>query len=504
MDDLKIISDTFSAEDKKEFGYFIQRQKVKKCRKDYELFQLLQQKKACKPQELIARLYPQTPNVMAYYALRKRLMRHLTDFIVLKRMTQDPTAGSTVMGWLSLARYLFEGRADRLAWNMLRKAEKLAAENEQFDLLNAVYNVSIEKADSEFADDLMTIIGKRDQNKGWAEKDEKANIANSIILNRLAAARTQGRDLQFHATIQEVLSAYELTEVVSQRPALFYRLMSIARSAVLARKDFQAFEPFIISQYQGMVQNHGFSRAHQHYHVSLLYMIAHGLYRNRKFRQSNEYLSKLYSALQGEARSCLDAFYARYIFLKAANDAFLGWADQSIALMEELITRQGSLLSQRDGLTARLGLSFLYFTRAAYGKANKLLLEIKQSHKSLEKIMGREWLLRKSLGEVIIQYEFGNLNLGLDKVKACRKNFASLLAQPGYKNVGAFLDLLEQFMQQPHAVTHKAFLQKVKESLDFVPQEREDLPSISFYAWLNAKMVNRPYYEVLQELAATK
>ena len=46
MDDLKITIDTFSAEDKKEFGYFIQRQKIKKGRKDFELFQLLQQKKS--------------------------------------------------------------------------------------------------------------------------------------------------------------------------------------------------------------------------------------------------------------------------------------------------------------------------------------------------------------------------------------------------------------------------------------------------------------------------
>jgi hypothetical protein len=504
MDDLKITIDTFSAEDKKEFGYFIQRQKLKKGRKDFELFQLLQQKKRHKPQDLIAALYPQAPNAVAYYALRKRLMQHLTDYIVLKRMAGDPTAGSTIMGWVSLARYLFEARADRLGWNMLRKAEKLAAENEQFDLCNTVYNVQIEKADNEFADELGEIIRKRDENKRCADEDERANIANSIILQRLAAARTQGRDLQFNATIVEVLKTYGLTQAVSQRPALFYRLMSIARSAVLAQKDFFSFAPFIISQYQLVSGKHGFSQAHQFYKVSLLYMIAHVLYRNRQFRLSNDYLAQLLAALQGQAKACSGAFYPKYIFLKTANDAFLGQVNQSIALMEHLLATQSGVLGQRDSLTARLGLSFLYFAREAYPKANKLLLQINPSHKWAEKIMGKEWVLRKCLGEIIIQYEFGNLDLALDKVKACHKIFAELLHQPVYNNVRAFLHLLEQLILHPHEVTHKAFLKKVEDTLHFISLEREDLQAISFYAWLKAKMVNRPYYEVLLELAGAK
>lgn len=457
MDDLKTTIATFSEEDKKEFSYFIQRQKKKKGRKDYELFQLLQQKKKYKPQELIAHLYPDEPNTTAYYALRKRLMQHLTDYIVLKRMAADPTAGSTIMGLLSLARYLFEVRADRLAWNMLRKAENLAAANEQFDLLNAIYNLQIEKADSEFADELTEIIRKRNENKLAADEDERANIASSIISQRLAGARAQGRDLQFDATIRDVLQTYRLTQAVSQRPVLLYKLMSIARSAVLAHKDFFSFEPYIIQQYQLAAANHGFSPAHQYYKISLLYMIAHVLYRNRKFSQSNQYLAELNAALQGEARSYSPALYPKYIFLKTANDAFLRNLPHSIQLLEDLLTTKVNLLTQRDMLTARLGLSFLYFAQEAYHQANNVLININHSDKWCEKIMGKEWVLKKNLGEILIQYEFGNLDLALAKVKAITRNFNPLLTQPIYKNVGAFLQLLEQLILQPDAATRKAF-----------------------------------------------
>ncbi len=503
MDDLKLTIDTFSEEDKQEFAHFLQRLKKKKDRKDYELYQLLQQKRKYKPQEIILRLYPDEPNASAYYALRKRLMQHLTHYILLKRLAQDPTTGTTIMGWLSLARYLFEVRADRLAWNILRKAENLATDNEQFDLLNAVYNLQIEKADSEYAPPLNDLIRKRNENKIAADEDERANIASSLIAQRLAKARAQGRDLQFDTTIREVLQTYDLTTPVSQRPALLYKLMSIARSAVLARKDFFSFEPYIIQQYEQAVAQGGFSPAHQYYRINLLYMIAHVLYRNRKFAQSNQYLAGLETALREEAKSYFSTLYPKYVFLKTANDAFLRNLPQSISLMEQLIHNQVNLLTPRDMLTARLGLSFLYFAQGAYQKANNILQYINHSDKWCERIMGKEWVLKKNLGEILIQYEFGNLDLALDKVKGIQRSFKALLAQPVYKNVAAFLQLLEQLIQQPDAATRKAFFRQVENTLEFLPIEKEDLQAMSYYAWLKSKMVSRPYYQVLLELAGS-
>ncbi|MGV3539974.1 MAG: hypothetical protein ACO1OQ_09195 [Rufibacter sp.] len=502
MDDHKTTIDTFTPDDVKEFSFFIQRQKKKKVRKDYELFKLLLQKKKHKPQELIDRLYPGEANSMAYYALRKRLMQHVTDFIVLKRMAEDPTAGSSVMGLLSLARYLFDNGADRLAWNMLRKAEKMAQQNEQFDLLNAVYYLQIEKADSLFADDLEEIIAKRNQNKLIADEDERANIASSLISQRLGKARQAGKFLDFETTIQEVLETYGLTGAVSRRPSLLYKLMQIARSAVLARKDFYSFEPYIIEQYQTVLNASGFSKAHQFHKISLLYMIAHVLYRNRKFKQSNQYLEEMQAALQGEGANCYAAFYPRYVFLKSANDAFLRNLSQAIHTMEDLVQTKANLLQPRDTLTARLGLSFLYFAQGAYQKANNALVYMNHSDKWCEKIMGREWVLKKKLGELIIQYEFGNLDLALGQIEQFERKNKDVLDQPMYQNAIAFLQLLKHLFLQPDQASRKAFLQQVESLLEFKPTEQEDLPSMSFYAWLKSKMVNRNYYDVLVELAA--
>ncbi|MFC6999813.1 hypothetical protein [Rufibacter roseus] len=503
MDDLKTTVETLSPEDVREFTYFIQRQKKKKVRKDYELFKLLLQKKRWKPQELMAQLYPEGESTVAYYALRKRLMQHLTDFIMLKRTTEDPTASSTVMGLLSLARYLFDAQAERLAWNMLRKAEKTAEQNEQYELLNTVYNLQIEKAGSAYSDDLDLIIQKRNENKAIADEDERANIASSIIQKRLEQARVDGRYLQFESTIQEVLSAYGLQNAISRRPSLLYKLMQIARSAVLARKDFYTFEPYIIEQYLAAANANGFSRANQYYKVHLLYMIAHVLYRNRKFQQSNHYLAQLQNALQNEAKSYYGAFYTKCIFLKSANDAFMRSLPEAIQALENLLQKKSNPLAPREFLTARLGLSFLYFAQGSFQKSNNTLLFINKSDKWCEKVMGKEWVLKKKLGELILQYEIGNPDVALEQIKLVKKNYQHLLEQPFYSNASGFLQLLEHLFLQPDVASRKIFLQQVEDLLQFKPTEQEDLPSMSYYAWLKSKMVNKSYYEVLLELAGS-
>lgn len=504
MDDLKITLDTLSEDEKQELAAFIQRQKKKKSRKDLALFQLLQQKKNYKPEQLIERLYPGEPNPVAYYALRKRLTRHLTDFIMLKRMEEDITAASSIMGQLSLARYLFDARVDRLAWAYLRKAEKLAAANEQYDLLNAIYNLQIERADSEFADKLDQIIRKRNQNKLAADEDERANIASSLINQRLQTVRRQGRDLNFDKIIQEVLQAYNVSEAVSKRPSLLYKLMTIARSAILARKDFLSFEPYIISQYQETEQKYGFIKAHQYYKLSLLYMIAHVLYRNKKFGESMRYLSLLQDGISKEATSHYALFYPRYTFLMVANLVFLRRNEEAIVLMENMLYKSPVALSTRDQLTAQMGLSFNYFALGSFSKANRVLLNIKRSDKWCESKMGREWVLKKNLGELILQYELGNEDLVLNKIRSFERTFRDLLQEPAYCNVKHYLLLIKHMVDQPATVESPAFFQQVEESLEFDSFENTDIQAMSFYAWLKAKMLGKPYYSVLLELAKSE
>ena len=504
MDDLRTTLATFAPDERKEFLQFLRRQgRKQKDRLDTRLCELLLHPRAYATAGLLARLYPDGPNPVAYYALRKRLLRSLTDFLLLRQRQQDPTATAAVRSLLILASYLFETGVPRLAWNTLRKAEKAGLENEQYEVLNTVYNLQITQAHHGCADELADIIRRRNLNKKAADEEERANIADSLIRQRLRQLRTKGRlGETFDVVLREVLCEYDLQEAFARRPALLYRLMSIARNAMLVRRDFASFAPFVRRCYHLMERRHGFAPAQRQYQLGLLHMIAHALYRSRRFAETMPYLEQMRELLAASPRTHHADMRARHTFLLAATYAFLRRNTESIQLLETVL--RDPKLPPAEEMTARLGLAFHYFAEGQFGKTNQVLISIGRSDHWCEQHMGLEWTLNKHLGEMLTQLEMGHSELALNRLRAIdrlvRERSAEGEAGP-YGYVLGYLARVREIIEDPAVAARPAFAERVRRMPASLPLEREDLQAISFYSWLHARMVGRPYYDVLLEVA---
>ncbi|MEL6675183.1 MAG: hypothetical protein AAFR61_23440 [Bacteroidota bacterium] len=504
MDKLRQILRTLSEDERKEFTYFIQRQRRKKQRKDLDLLGFLMEEPELSGDDILKALYPGKPNRVAYHALRKRLMHQLTEFILIKRMETDPSTGSTIMGMISMSHYLFSRQLGKLGWSFIRKAEKLAEEHEHYDLLNSIYNVQIEHADQEAADQLPLIIEKRNANKLLADEDERARIANSLINQKLTQVRLEGKDLNFHETIEEVLQEYDLSEAVHRRPRLLYNLVFITRSAALAGKDFYAFEPYIIGLYNRMTELDGFSKRHQGYKLRLLYMIAHVLYRNKKFQDSLSYLDTMEQEIEAFKKSHFTLHYPRFAMLKAGNLVFTGQASLATALLEDLLQNHRAALTAAQQFNLLFSLGFYYFLTKEYNKTVRCVIEMNHSDRWLEKKMGKEWIIRKILGEAILQIQINNPDLAKQRIRTLERQYKGLMARPEYKRVSVYLSFMKHLIQHPDAATRPGFYDEVRNSFNFLPMEQEDLQQVGFYAWLKSQMTGRDFYEVLLELAQRK
>jgi hypothetical protein len=517
MDDLRTTLLTLSTDDRRDFGLFIQRQRRKtNGRQDSRLYELLVQAKELNSSQLIQKLYPDEPNAVAYYALRKRLLRQLMDYLLLRQRQQDATAAASVRGQLTLAQYLFEAGIPRLAWNTLRKAEKLAHENEQYEPLNSVFNLQIQHADSPYAEPLTDILRRRHLNKKAADEEERANIADSLLRLRLREARVRGRAaVSFDAIMHEILAEYDLQEAFARSPSLLCRLMSIARSAMLVRRDFTSFAPFIERCYGLMERRHGFAPAQRGYQLKLLYMLAHALYRSRRFAESVAYLEKGRAILAAVSSRQLSEFNPRYTLLLAANYAFLRRNKESVSLLEKLLKTS---LAMAEELTTRFQLTFHYFAEGNFHKANQALISLGRTDHWLEQHLGLEWLFNRNLGEMLIQVELGNPDLALTRLRALdrsiREQFPAVPAAPDapeptealpeggpYRPVLVYLGFVREIIEDPATARRADFVARVAGIPSFLSSENEDLQAMSFYAWLKARLLDRPYYEVLLELA---
>ena len=501
MDKLQELINTLSEDDKREFRIFINRQKSKKDRKDLDLFELINGQVSAK--EIQTRLY-KNPNKVAYHTLRKRLLKHLTDFIVLKQIDSDTTAVSSITGLASLATYLFKNQSDEFGWRTLKKAEQTAINNDHYELLNNIYHLQIDESDSEYAPEISKIYKKWKANKKLVDENEKANIAYNFIKQELNTVKMKGEDKDLEKIIDSLLKKYGLNDLVYKRPHILYKVLDLTRRVMLSKKDFYNFEPYIIKTYKKLVSSHGFSKRNHYYKINILYMISHILYRNRKFKESNIYLEEMLAGMKEYNKGYFQQFYPKYIMLKAANLTYLNQNEESIELLDSISEKELKKMSTVDQFNIKINLTVYYFNQALFKKANRILQTLNHSDNWLEKKMGIEWVLKKNLIEIILQFELGNIDIVLNRIRMFERSYTELFNHPLYKRVSLFIQTIKITIDTPDIMQNKVFVEEVKDTLVRQDSEQEDLQAMAFYAWLKAKMMGNNYYEVLLDIANTR
>jgi hypothetical protein len=160
-------------------------------------------------------------------------------------------------------------------------------------------------------------------------------------------------------------------------------------------------------------------------------------------------------------------------------------------------------MSTIEQFNIKISLTVYYFNQEAYKKANRILQTLNHSEKWLEQKMGVEWLLKKNLIEIILQFELGNMDIVLNRIRSLETNFSKLFNHPIYKRVSLFIRTIKIIVDTPDIVNSKVFIAQVKDTLVRQDSEKEDLQAMNFYAWLKAKMMNQNYYSVLLDIANT-
>lgn len=485
-----------NAQEVKDFRKFIHSQKKLDKRKDLELFDLVANDRENHNFELA--LYGK-PNKVAYHAVRKRLTKKLSDFIVLKRLEEDTSTSSSLMGLISLAKYFFERRSEELGWTYLKSAETKALSSEQFDLLNTIYLLQIDHWSADFAEDIHNIIEKRSENKQLLDEDDRATIACSLIRKELQKTVLDGKEVDFEGITKLILSSYNLTNAIIKRPKILYNILSITRSTILAKKDFYSFEPYLIQHYTNAKEQFGFSKNTHFYKLNLVYMISHVLYRNRKFDDAARYLEEMKEDLHAYNNSHIMLFYGKYTLLLAAVNCYQGKLKEAIDILEVALNDESDLFSAKDRVKLKLNLSIYFFMAKMYEKSIKTGMSFNYSEKWFEKNIGKEWVFKKQIMEVIIQIELDNHEIALNKIRSLERASTTMFNHPMYARAKSFLDLIKKMISDPLNFKDESTQEKINKYLVVIPEEKEDLQAMTFYAWLKAKLLQRDYYTVLLE-----
>ncbi len=495
MDHIRDILSTFDTRSKTEFRKFLTRQKHSESRKDVRLFEMLASQK--EEGAFTRNLTPKARD--NYYALRKRLARQLAAFIVLRQTQDDLSENGMLSGQISLSRYLFEQGLPHVAWKYLKKAEQLGLESEQYALLHSTYLLMIEYAHTGSLYSLSEILQRQEEARKLARAQEQLIVVTALIRQKLEEAKATARLDDFPAFVEDTLQQYEVSAVLNDRPQQLFQLMEIVRNTYLALRNLREFEPFVRRYFRQFERAASGRKQFHYYRLRFLYMIAHVLYRNRKFKQSTLYLERFYEAIQAYEKRYYIQFYPRYVALFSSVKSLSGDNEAAIRLHEEVLFGKKHRLSVTDELNMKLNLAFFYFNAREFKKANRLFVQQQHSDGWYAKKMGQEWVLRRRLIQLVIHYELGHEEISLSLLRSIERDFSQMLHTPQYRQAANFLSILRQYLADPYSLSFRTFRKVAEKELFAARPGEEESKAIAFYCWMKSKLTGADYYHILLE-----
>lgn len=491
MDNLQEIIASLSENQQKDFVSFIQRNKYRKDRKDLKLFELLRGNNKLSAQEFTKQL--KCSNQNAYHTIRKRLFKHLSDFIVLQASTQDATQGSHIGTLLSVVLYLFDKGLNTHAWKYLQIAEALAFKHNYFDYLHSIYLLQMEKAFLNTNIDFEQLYQKYQANKIHLEQSEKVQIACALLRKELQKVAQLQKVLNFTTVLNKVLNDLGVNQNVLSKPRTALIFVQTLREIAFSSKNFLAFENFVVK----IIQNLQLAPNNLTPEVAseLQFYLAHVQFRNRKFQNAAETLANAKKLFQQSPPVFQKKFDTKVLQLNASIQLFTNELEKAIQSLNSIITNPK--VTQKEQHNALVNLGVCYFVNNEPKKTLHCLNQFSHTDNWYQKTMGMEWVLKKQLMEILLFAELEYIDVVESRIKAFKRKFKVVEQHPIYHRVFGFLKIIDQILQLKPVHDLKTSIEK---HIVFLNNEEEDLQAMAFYAWVKAKISNKNYYQTLLEL----
>lgn len=492
MNDLNQLIDTISKDDQQRFINYLAKKNKRKDAKNIQLFKLLNQ--GYSDTEVICNLLYDTTNRVAYHALRKRLYQSAIDFIANQNIENENTIEMQTIKYIIVSRNLFAQDQHHIAYKVLNKAELIAQENFAFTLLNEIYHTQIQYAYTNPLVDLNKVIQKFEKNQHHYLTEERLNIAYAKIRSVIHDIRFNSKVINLPEFILKTLDQYQLTTDDSLSFKSLYQLITITNLSALTIKDYYNIESFLLNIYE-KIKHHKHKDRQLYYHIHVVYQIANMFFRNKKFKQAFLYLDTMSTLMLHQNKKFYKQYLIKHQNLLALSHCYTGNINQAISITDNYLNTKHK--DTEALLDLHLSLCMYYFLTDDFSKAIKIINSFYHSDQWYEQKAGKEWVMKKSLIEILLHIELANIDLVSSRILSFKRKYYPYLKTLGENRVITFLNLVEQTFNNPELITTDQFREKINTSFEFKSSIQEDIFVMSFYSWLKAKINKKSLYDTI-------
>ena len=488
---LETLITSLSTDDFVKFDSFLKDKNRRTDVKNTALFKLIYSN-THSSEEIKEKLYPQKTKG-AYHALRSRLFNSLIDFLASSTLEDENNERIQIIKLITVARLQLEKREFKLALKLLNKAEVIANEYQYYGYLNEIYHLKIEHSNNLESLELEYLITSFKKNQQQYFLEEEMNIVYAKIKKLLHQIRYEGKTTNFQELLSSTIESHNINYNDNLSFKSLYQLLTIASISASVTKDFLVIEPFMLETYQ-ILEQRADKEKQTYFHIQVLFMIANTLFRNKKFEKSLHFLSLMQKLMISNRKKYYTRFLHKYELLKALNLNYTDNQSSAIANLELLLAKKHN--DTESTLDIHLSLIVFYFQKNEFQNAYKLLKNLHHTDKYYTGKVGKEWIIKKGLIELLLLIELDYVDVFENKLFRFRRQHRKYLKENNLEKVLVFLKLVEDYYKNPKLIFSEKFLERIENSFEWVGAKREDIFEMSFYAWLKSKILQKPLYEV--------
>ena len=494
---LNSLISSFSSEEATRFIGFLNKKNKRSDVKNIELFKYLYTDEFSS-EEICKRLYSNGKKD-AYHALRKRLYESIIEFLAAVNLEEENSEKVAVIKYILVARSFLQQQQFVLGYKLLAKASKIGKEYQLYPYLNEIYHLRIQFAHANDKEDLNQLIESYNFYRKQAQLEEELNIVYAKVRAILHQITAKGEVIDFQKIVLRILHEQDININESLSFKSLYQLLTIASISAFVSKDYLQIESFMLEMYE-VLKEHPNKDRERFFHIHVLYMIANTLFRTKQFGKSMQFLELMDNEICKNKKKYERIFRLKYELLYTLNLNYTNNQNKAIERLEMIVKKKHSDVI--GALDLHLSLVVFYFQKGAIKASYSLLSKLYHTDNWYLEKVGKEWVIKKSLIEILLLVELDKFDLFENRITRFKRQYGSYIKEVGQERVLIFLKYVEQYYDNPKTITSENFLNTVENSFDWIGAKQEDIFVMSFYAWLKSKMIKKPIYDVTLDLIA--
>lgn len=485
MSNLHAIIATLSTEEKKEFVRTLKERNKRNDTKNVELFHLLDNEHL--PSNIEVVLYGKSSKG-AYHALSKRLHDLLIDFIATKGFDKESSEEMNALKLLLASRLFFQQKQSYIAFKTLAKAELIASKHFLFNILNEVYQTLLLHVHLNPTLDLQHLIEKYQANKLKIAQEENLNLFYATI-----QAELNHRNPGISDVINRNLVKFNISITKNLSYQSLFKILQITNQVAYVTRDYQVFLPFIEDACEKIEASERTKDKYLYDHLQVLYYLANAYFRIKNFESSAIYLDSMHSYMSLGNKKYSSVFYPQYVLLQNLVLIYTAKNDEAVFNIK-LFNFEKYKNKSEYAVDLKLALVVGLFFQNKYKEAFKTLQEFNHSDQWYIDKIGYIWVIQKNLIEIMLLIELDYMDLVESRLNSFKRKYYSHLQEHNEDVVLDFIKLISIFYYKTENLNSEIFRTRVSNLLG-VKSKDTDVFTISFYAWIKAKLDKADVYK---------